>query len=84
MKYLFVRLDEEGAQVKLSEDLDEFKTFCHYASLSDWAHHKKIILDCLDRDTVYTFTANDTWYYVLAHNVWEICDLSKLKLTVES
>jgi hypothetical protein len=68
--YLFVRLFETDATVKLSKDLDDFQNFCHYSSLSDWPSHKKIIADCLDKGGQYIFDGNDVHYYILTHPTW--------------
>jgi len=70
LKYLFIRLDETGVVTQESCDLDEFKQFCHYASLSDWDQHKNTILSCLNNYTCYEFNGNDVWYYVLQHPTW--------------
>ena len=48
-KYLFIRMFEDGVKTKLTDNLDEFKTFCHYCGLSDWAEHKKFIKKCLQK-----------------------------------
>lgn len=62
-EYLFVRTCEGEVIKKVSSDLDEFKDFCHYSSLSDWTEHKKLIEKCL-KSGRYAFTGNDVKYYV--------------------
>ncbi|GHV13226.1 hypothetical protein FACS189491_07850 [Spirochaetia bacterium] len=68
--YLFIRLDECSADVKLAEDLNEFKEFCHYADLSDWDIHKQTVLQNIDKYGFYIFDGNDVWYYVVQHHMW--------------
>lgn len=63
-RYVFVRQDETGVRRIDSADLDEFKSFCHYTSLSDWEEHKELIKKCLKSSGVYAFTGNDVKYYV--------------------
>lgn len=82
-KYLFIRMFEDGVKTQLTDNLDEFKTFCHYCDLSDWAEHKKHIKKCLQKTCMYEFTGNDVWYYILTHPVWEIIPRSELAITVE-
>jgi hypothetical protein len=67
-KFLFVRSFEGHLIKKKSNNLDEFKDFCHYASLSDWTKHRKIIEKCLVNGN-YVFTGNDVKYFV--YNVEE-------------
>lgn len=79
-KYLFIRMDEAGVVTKLTANLDDFKLFCHYSSLSDWAEHKKLIKKCLQKTCQYEFTGNDVWYYVLNHPTWESIPISELTI----
>ena len=62
-KYLFIREFEGEIQKKVSTDLEEFKDFCHYSSLSDWAAHKKLIEQCLFRSS-YVLDGNDVKYFI--------------------
>ena len=42
MKYfLYINIFEDNIKVKVSNDLNEFKDFCHYCGLSDWESTKK-------------------------------------------
>ena len=81
--YLFIRMDEEGAITKLTDNLDDFKSFCHYSSLSDWAGHKKLIKKCLQKTCMYEFTGNDVWYYILIHPTWEIIPKTALSIRTD-
>lgn len=82
-KYLFIRMDEAGVVTQLTANLDDFKSFCHYSSLSDWAEHKKFIKKCLQKTCQYAFTGNDVWYYILIHPVWECISSSDLTITIK-
>lgn len=82
-KYLFIRLDDGGTTVKMSDNLDEFYSFCHYASLSDWNNHKKLIKKCIKDDNIYIFTGNDVWYYVIEHAFWPYIPYKLLTLNLE-
>jgi hypothetical protein len=68
--YLFIRISENNATVKLTEDLNEFKEFCHYSGLSDWDVHKQVILQNMRKLGIYIFDGNDVWYYVVQHPLW--------------
>jgi hypothetical protein len=57
-------LDDEVVKKAISINLEEFKTFCHYATLSDWSKHKKLIEDCLEKTGHYVFDGNDVKYYI--------------------
>jgi hypothetical protein len=82
-KYLFIRMDEAGVVTQLANNLDDFKSFCHYSCLSDWAEHKKLIKKCLQKTCQYEFTGNDVWYYILIHPTWEDIPSSELTITVK-
>ena len=82
-KYLFIRMFEDGATTKLTDNLDDFKEFCHYSSLSSWDEHKKLIKKCLQKTCQYEFTGNDVWYYILSHPVWEIIPKSELTIKIK-
>ena len=69
--FLFVRLFETDATVKLSTNLDDFKDFCHYSRPDYWAEQKEVIEDCLDKSGKYVFEGNDVHYYILTHDTWE-------------
>lgn len=84
-KFLFIRMDETGVVTQLTANLDDFKAFCHYSSLSDWSEHKKLIKKCLQKTCHYEtchyeFTGNDVWYYVLSHPTWEDIPISELTI----
>jgi hypothetical protein len=64
MKYVFVREFEDTVERIDSADLEEFRTFCHYSSLSDWRQHKRLIKKCLQESGGYELTGNDVKYYV--------------------
>lgn len=81
--YLFIRMDESGVVTKLTDNLNDFKEFCHYSSLSDWGDHKKFIKKCLQQTCQYEFTGNDTWYYILIHPTWELIPRSELTITIK-
>ena len=55
-------MDEVGVVTQLANNLDDFKSFCHYSCLSDWAEHKKLIKKCLQKTCQYEFTGNDVWH----------------------
>lgn len=80
--YLFIRMDEEGVLTKLTNNLDDFKSLCHYSSLSDWTEHKRLIKKCLQKTYQYEFTGNDIWYYILSHPTWEDIPNSELTLSI--
>jgi hypothetical protein len=82
-KYLFIRMDEAGVVTQLTANLDDFKLFCHYSSLSDWSDHKKLIKKCLQKTCQYAFTGNDVWYYILLHPTWESIPSSELTITTK-
>lgn len=82
-KYLFIRMGEEGVVTQLTADLDDFKLFCHYCSLSDWSAHKKLIKKFLQKTCQYAFTGNDVWYYILLHPTWEDIPSSELTITIK-
>lgn len=63
--YLFIREFEGDVLKKSSTDLEDFKEFCHYSSLSDWETHKKYIEKCLDNTGAYALTGNDVKYYIV-------------------
>jgi hypothetical protein len=71
MVYAFLRIDESEMTTKLSKNLDEFKHFCHYASLSDLDAHKRLIEKSLEMNGIYWFNGNDVWYAVIQHCCWE-------------
>jgi hypothetical protein len=79
-KYLFLRLDSEGATTKFSDDLDEFYDFCHYSSLSDWTEHKKIIRKCFREDGKYEFVGNSISYYIFTDVEWDYSKLNELSV----
>ena len=81
--YLFIRMFEDGVTTQLTDNLDDFKEFCHYSSLSGWGEHKKLIKKCLQKTCQYEFTGNDVWYYILIHPTWELIPRSELTLTVK-
>lgn len=81
-KYLFIKLDESGVDAKLTDNLEDFESFCHYSGLSDWSEHKKLIKKCLQTANQYIFTGNDVWYYVLSHPTWEFISSSELTIKV--
>ena len=81
--YLFIRMDEAGTVTQLTDNLDDFKSFCHYSSLSDWTEHEKLIKKCLQKTCQYAFTGNDVWYYILIHPTWELIPNSDLTLTIK-
>jgi hypothetical protein len=64
-KYAFVRIDEEGVKITLSDCLNEFKTFNHYG-FNPGAKD----LDDLKRHGVIGWTGNDVWYYIMQHDTW--------------
>jgi hypothetical protein len=82
-KYLFIRIDEAGVVTQLTDNLDDFKSFCHYSSLSDWTDHKKLIKKCIQKTCQYAFTGNDVWYYVLIHPTWKDIPSSELTITIK-
>jgi hypothetical protein len=57
-------LDGEVIKQAISSNLEEFKAFCHYTSLSDWSKHKKLIEICLEKTGRYVFDGNDVKYYI--------------------
>jgi hypothetical protein len=63
--YVFVRQFEDQTLTQSSSDLEEFKKFCHYSSLSDWKKHKELIELCLSLKGFYPFDGNDVKYYIL-------------------
>lgn len=81
MTYAFLRIDESEMSTKLSKDLDEFKYFCHYAGLSDWIVHKRLIEESLELNGIYWFNGNDVWYAVIQHCCWEVDDDISIKLS---
>ena len=81
--YLFIRMDEEGAVTQLTANLDDFKSFCHYGSLSDWSAYKKLIKKCLQKTCQYELTGNDVWYYILIHPTWKYIPSSELTITIK-
>lgn len=81
--YLFIRMFEDGVKTQLTDNLDDFKEFCHYGNLSDWSEHKKLIKKCLQKTCQYEFTGNDVWYYVLIHPTWELIPRSKLTIAIK-
>jgi len=60
-----VRYHEDDVQTLITKDLNDFKEFCHYSSLSDWKVHKETILSWTKEGQVYSFTGNDVQYYVI-------------------
>jgi hypothetical protein len=64
VRYVFIREFENDRRRTDSADLEEFKNFCHYSSLSDWNEHKKLIEKCLEKSGSYELTGNDVKYYV--------------------
>ena len=82
-KYLFIQMFEDGVTTQLTDNLDDFKEFCHYSSLSDWAEHKKLIKKCLRKSCQYEFTGNDVWYYILIHPTWESIPKAELTITIK-
>jgi hypothetical protein len=62
-KYLFIRMDEVGVVTKLTANLDDFKVFCHYSDLSDWAEHKKLIKRCKKPEFVMFGLQIRAFYY---------------------
>ena len=81
--YLFIRMFEDGVATQLTDNLDDFKEFCHYCDLSDWTEHKKYIKKCLQKTCQYEFTGNDVWYYILIHPTWEFIPRSELTITTK-
>ena len=81
--YLFIRMDEAGVVTQLTDNLDDFKSFCHYSSLNDWPEHEKLIKKCLQKTCQYAFTGNDVWYYILIHPTWELIPSSDLTITIK-
>lgn len=63
-KYLYIREFEDEVTRMTSNDLEEFKDFCHYASLSDWGKHKEFIERCLREGDTYSFIGNDVHYFI--------------------
>jgi hypothetical protein len=69
--FLFVKFDDGQATVKLTKDLYDFNSFCHYFHTDDWLKNKKGIEDCLEKGYPYVFDGNDVHYYILTHPFWQ-------------
>jgi hypothetical protein len=65
MKYDFFRKCEGEVTQKSSNDLEEFKDFCHYSALSNWKNHKALIELCLKESGTYALTGNDVKYFII-------------------
>ena len=63
--YAFIKLDEDGVKIQLSNDLEEFKQFCHYGFSPS-----KEALEMLEATGVIGWNGNDTWYYIMQHETW--------------
>jgi hypothetical protein len=75
--YLFIQLSECGSEVRLTNNLDEFRMFDYYLqSLSDneWDKLKQGILTELDKYCMCSFTGNDTWFHIVRHVMWGMID----------
>jgi hypothetical protein len=76
-KYAFLRVDEDGIGIRLSDNLDDFKKFNHYGFEPEQEH-----IDDMKEEGIASWTGNDTWYYIIQHNSWDYMDLNP-KIIVE-
>jgi len=74
--YAFLRLDEEGVKIKLSNYLDDFKSFCHYGFFPD-----EESLQMLKETGVVGWNGNDTWYYIMQHDTWGYMNLNDVHVS---
>lgn len=75
-KFLFMSTDDSKVRVTLSNDIKEFKYFCHYGIHPTPEDFKK-----LKKEGIIIFNGNDTWYYIIQHNAWTYMNLD-LKLMI--
>ena len=66
-KYLFIMWIEGYIKRMETDNLDDFREFCHYCHLDDskaWERHKKVIKKSFNNFLPYEFTGNDVKYYI--------------------
>jgi hypothetical protein len=68
-KYAFLKADETGVEIALSDNLDEFKDFNHYGFFPGSRDIEK-----LEKEGIISWTGNDVWYYILQHGAWKYMD----------
>lgn len=69
-RYVFLRVDESGIKIELSDNLEKFKYFNHYGFIPESKD-----IEILRKKGVVGWTGNDTWYYIMQHDTWRYMNL---------
>jgi len=63
--YVFIKLDEDGITIEMTNNLDDFRKFNHYGFIP----HEEHLIELKEKG-ITMWRGNDTWYSILQHNSW--------------